>query len=200
MATSNSEPHTPTPPGIRDHSRRTLSNPKIKDKVFIEKYGAETNGEYTLIRCTVSPGGGTPLHYHGSYQEQLTAKEGILGVVVGEETKTFQPGETAVVEIGTKHRFFNPSADKDIEFVGKVVPAHEGFEQSIYIMYGWAEDGLCDENALPKSFVHLCLMADLGDMRWPGIMSVLGNPLIKSVAAYGRWSGEEDRLLKKYWY
>jgi quercetin dioxygenase-like cupin family protein len=87
-----------------------------------------------LIRCTVSPGGGTPLHYHGSYQEQLTAKEGILGVVLGEETKTFQPGETAIVEIGTKDRIFNPSADEDIEFVGKVVPVHEGFEQSIYIM------------------------------------------------------------------
>jgi hypothetical protein len=42
-------------------------------------------------------------------------------------------------------------------------------------------------------------MANLGDMRWPGMLA-MANPLIQVVAAYARWSGEEERLLKKYWY
>jgi len=49
------------PPGIRDPARRALTNSGIKDRVTIEKYGAETNGEYSLIRCWTFPGGGTPL-------------------------------------------------------------------------------------------------------------------------------------------
>ena len=49
------------PPGMRDPSRRVLTNSGVKDKVTVEKYGTETNGEYTLIRCWTYPGGGTPI-------------------------------------------------------------------------------------------------------------------------------------------
>ncbi|KAH6724167.1 RmlC-like cupin domain-containing protein [Leptodontidium sp. MPI-SDFR-AT-0119] len=199
---SNSKPPQQPPAGIRDPSRRTLTNHLIKDNVYIEKYGTETNSAYTQVRVTVAPGGGTPLHYHGSYEEHLTCTNGLLSCVVGKKTLTFTPGETAVIPIGTRHRFFNNSENEGLEFMAKVVPAHEGFEKSLYICYGLAEDGKCDEKGLPKSFVHLCLMADLGDMKWPGFMLTagLGNMIVKVVAAYGRWSGEEERLLMKYWY
>jgi quercetin dioxygenase-like cupin family protein len=199
MAASNSKPNTSTTPlGLRDPSRRNLDSTRVKYKVFFEKYGAETGGEYSLVRCTTAPGGGTPLHYHNSYREELTALDGTLGVVIGDETKNFQPGETAVIPIGTKHRFFNDT-DQVIEFRARIVPAHAGFEQCIYIAHGLEEDGQCDEKGVPKNFVHLCLLADLGDMKFPGMMALLG-PLAKAVAAYGRWTGEEERLLKKYWY
>ncbi len=189
------------PAGMRDPARRVLTHPIIKDRAIIEKYGAETNGEFTQIRVTVAPGGGTPLHYHGSYEEHLTSIRGILSCVVGKRTLTFSPGETAVIPIGTEHRFFNAS-DEDVDFIGKVVPAHEGFEKSLHICYGLAEDGECDDKGLPRSFLHLCLMAELGDMKWPGVMLIagLGNTLVKAVAAYARWSGEEERLLGKYYY
>jgi quercetin dioxygenase-like cupin family protein len=85
------------PPGMRDPARRTLANPLIKDLVIFEKYGAETGGEYTQVRVTVSPGGGTPLHYHTSYEEHMAPTKGTLGVVLGEESKLFEVGEMAVV-------------------------------------------------------------------------------------------------------
>jgi quercetin dioxygenase-like cupin family protein len=174
MAASNSEPNTSTTSlGLRGPSRRNLDSPKVKYKVFFEKYGAEIGGEYSLIRCTTAPGGGTPLHYHNSYREELTALDGTLEVVIGEETKSFQPGRTAIIPIGTKHRFFNDT-DQVVEFRAKVVPAHAGFEQCIYIAHGLEEDGESDEKGVPKSFVHLCLMADLGDMKFPGMMALLG--------------------------
>lgn len=61
--------------------------------------------------------------------------------------------------MGTKHRFFNPAPASDpesnsIEFRARVVPAHENFEKAIDICYGLANDGLCDEKRLPRSFVQ----------------------------------------------
>lgn len=102
--------------------------------------------------------------------------------------------------MGTKHRFFNPSATEDIEFIGKVVPAHEGFEKTIYIMYGLANDGECDDEGVPTSFVVMCLVGDMGDLKIPGPMKWFGGGLlVKCVAAYARWSGLEERLINKYW-
>jgi hypothetical protein len=43
-------------------------------------------------------------------------------------------------------------------------------------------------------------MANLGDIKWPGETGMLGNPFIKAMWAYARWSGEQERPLKKYWY
>jgi hypothetical protein len=73
----------------------------IKDIAVFEKYGAETGGEYTQVRVTVSLGGGTQLHYHASYEEHMMPQKGTLGVVLGEERKLFEPGEKAIVPIGT---------------------------------------------------------------------------------------------------
>jgi hypothetical protein len=45
------------------------------------------------------------------------------------------------------------------------------------------------------AFIHLCLMADIRDMRWLGMLA-MANRLIQAVAAYTRWSGGEERLFK----
>ncbi|KAK4692113.1 hypothetical protein P7C71_g5026, partial [Lecanoromycetidae sp. Uapishka_2] len=185
------------PPGVRDSALRTQTNPIIKDEVFIEKYSAETGGEFTRLQIKVAPGGGTPLHYHNSYAEHFSPKVGDLSIVLGEDTKVFKPGETAEVPVGTKHRFFNANSDKDVEYMVELRPAHEGFEKALHIMYGLARDGEVGPDALPKSFVVQCLMAEMGDMSPPGWTV---KPLLKAVAAYARWMGEEERLLKKYWY
>lgn len=112
------------------------------------------------------------------------------------------PGDdTTIVLPGTRHRFFNPSETEDIEFIGLVVPAHEGLERSLYILYGLANDGKCNADARPTSFVTACLIGDMGDLRFPGPMKWLGGGvLVKCVAAYARWRGLEAELLKKYWY
>lgn len=123
-------------PGLRDEKRRHLFHPIIKDHIKFLKYGAETDGTYSLIAVTVAPGGGTPLHYHNSYTESFLVSFGTLGVVVGTEILHIEAGGTAHVPPGTKHRFFNPSETEDVKFEGKVEPAHEGFEQSVYIIYG----------------------------------------------------------------
>jgi len=62
-----------------------------------------------------------------------------------------------------------------------------------------ANDGLCDDKGLPKSFATLCLMAQMGDMKWPGLIGMIGAPLVWAGAAWARWTGVEKRLLERYW-
>jgi hypothetical protein len=66
----------------------------------------------------------------------------------------FKPRKNSRDSIRTKHRFFSPSEEGTVEFVGKVVPAtHEVFEKSVHIIYVLAEDIDCDAQGLPKSFM-----------------------------------------------
>ena len=189
-----------SPPGVRDPNLRTLINPGIKDEVIVEKYSVETNGEYSRLRIKVAPGGGTPLHFHNSYAEHFLAQEGQLSLILGEETKTLRPGEKAVVPIGTKHRFFNDNTDRDVGFVVELRPGHEGFEKALHVMYGLASDGEATPEGMPRSVVVGCLMAEMGDMGAPGFGMLMGRPVMRAIAAYGRWMGEEERLLRKYWF
>ncbi|KAL9627439.1 MAG: hypothetical protein Q9164_007607 [Protoblastenia rupestris] len=192
--------HSSGPPGIKDEARRTLTNPMLKDEVFFEKYGIETNGEYTRLKIKVAPGGGTPLHYHNTYSERFIAEDGTLTVVVGDETHQLNDGADAFVPIGTMHQFRNDNPDRRVTFYVEIRPAHLGFEKSLYVLYGMARDGLCNENGIPKSLILACLLGDMSDMSSPGVIMTLGKTFVMAMAAYARWTGEEERLLKEYWY
>jgi hypothetical protein len=108
---------------------------------------------------------------------------------------TFKTGGTTVIPIGTKHRFFNPRRRRPSGFWARSC-LHVRVSKIVYRLAG---EGEYDAQGLPKSYMHFCLMADLGDMRWPGMLAMV-NPLIQAVAAHARWSGEGERLLNKYWY
>ncbi|KAK9341900.1 cupin 2 conserved barrel domain protein [Lipomyces starkeyi] len=188
------------PPGLVYEARRTIVNPEIKDSIFFTKYGAETNGEYTELIVTLSPNGGNPPHYHTSYTETFTVLDGDLGVVLkGGSKLILKPGESRTIAINEEHSFFNPSSEATIKFVTTIRPAHIGFEQSLYILYGMAADGLCDDKGVPKSFLHTCIIVCMSDMWLAGTAFSIMAPVIKAVGAYAKWRGIEDSLLKKYW-
>lgn len=102
--------------------------------------------------------------------------------------------------MGTRHRFWNPSETEDLELLVKTVPAHDGFEKSLYLFYGLANNGESDSTGKPSSFVTRCLVGDMADIQFTGPLKWLGGGLVvRWVAAYARWSGLEDRLLERYW-
>jgi hypothetical protein len=107
-------------------------------------------------------------------------------------------GETATIPLNTIHRFFN-DGDEDIEFAVEIRPAHQGFEQSVYIMYGLANNGLTDDKRFP-SMMNLCLMGQMGDTRWPCLTGLATNLLTSGLTAYARWAGVEEDSLQWYWY
>jgi hypothetical protein len=140
------------------------------------------------------------LHYHTSYEETFLPSEGELGVEIDGKISILKAGEQATVPIGVSHRFFNPSPDTECKFAVEIRPGHEGFEKFLYIAYGMANEGLCDAEGVPKDKMQFALMSDMGDIRLAGGISMLINPMLKTIAAYKRWMGVEEELLKRYWY
>lgn len=187
------------PPGIADNSRRKIWTPVAKDWAVFEKYGRETNGEYTLLTVSVAPGGQNAAHWHGSYSETFTAEKGDVGIYSKTLGKIkLSPGESVTVPPGEEHYFYNEN-DKDVEMKIKLQPAREGFEKGLYILYGLARDGKSANGGIPNSFMHSSIIFSMSDM-WPsGLAGAIMTPIMKVMAFVGRVSGTEERLVRQYW-
>lgn len=177
--------------------KRTIVNTIFKDTVTFLQTAEESGNTITEAEITLMPGGENPLHYHKTYSETFTAIEGDLGIKLGKKaTRILKPGESYTVEPLSLHSFFNPT-EKEIKFNVKLRPGHTGFENSLRIIYGLAEDGLTDNKSIPKSLKHTAIVLCMSDMNLPGIFTLMF-PLLKWVAARARSSGEEQKLIDKY--
>ncbi|KAJ9619867.1 hypothetical protein H2203_008140 [Taxawa tesnikishii (nom. ined.)] len=195
---------THIPFGITVPEARKIANPILKDIVEFTNYGIETDGAFFSIKCVVKPKGGAILHKHASYSENLKCLRGKMGIETGygkaSKTHIYGPGEEVHVAAGKWHRFFNPSETEDMEFEGTVTPAHQGFEIMLHIMYGLARDGLCNkDDPVPKSFVHACLTLAMAEVTFAQWDLWLVSQMAGAVRAWARWTGEEERLIKKYY-
>ena len=108
-------------------------------------------------------------------------------------------GETYTVRPGEWHRFFNPSQTETIIWDAKVVPAHQGFEKMLYIYYGLVADGYGTPDGHPKSTYHALMLVNMGEMSFAGIGGFVGKWVAKVIGVIARWTGEEERLVRKYY-
>lgn len=177
--------------------RRTVENPVIKDRVTFVRTSQETDGELTEIIVELAPGGGNEPHYHTSLTESFTALEGRLGIQVGGVERLLAPGQTATVEPGVVHRFFNPS-DGFVKFRGVAKPGRVGAERFVEIAYGLARDGEVNAAGYPNRLSHVALLMEMGDMRLPGLMFKLAAPVLHWVARRARNRGLEAELIERY--
>ena len=177
--------------------RRTIVNPIIKDTVTFLQTAEESGGKMTEAEITLMPKGGNPLHYHKTYSETFTVLEGELGLKLGgRNKKILKTGESYTVEPMSLHCFFNPT-DKEIKFNIKLKPGHTGFENSLRILYGLAEDGLTNKKSIPKRLTHTAIIVCMSDMNVPGLLTLLF-PLLKRLAGKARANGEQQKLIDKY--
>ena len=177
--------------------KKVIINPIFKDTVTYIRTASESGGEVTELEITLLPGGKNPLHYHKSYSETFTSIEGEVGVGLGKTAyKILSPGESHTVLPGNLHYFFNPT-EREIKFKTEIKPGHEGFENSLRIIYGLAADGLSDKNGIPKSIQHKALVAVMSDMNIPGFLTLIF-PLLKRIAKKAKDSGIEQQLIDKY--
>lgn len=198
------------PPGLRHPNLRTIENPVLHEKVTFTSYSRETNGAFTAVDIEVHPGGGPPLHYHTRQKEHFTAGSAQgCGVEVDGETRILKQGESAVAEVGHVHRFFNhmkPGSDEAANIIVKAkIEALDGkgteeWEMSLSIAYGLARDGLVKDDGTPTNPVHVAIVSRGGDLNLPGLGFKLASPILNGLLWYAKWSGEEQRLLDKYWY
>ena len=108
----------------------TLANEITGETITFLETAADTNGEYTLIECTVAPGGGVPMaHVHPNQTETFAVVAGELSMKAGRDKLVAQPGDVVTVAPGQVHKFWNAS-DEPVTFRCTVAPALE-FERFI---------------------------------------------------------------------
>jgi hypothetical protein len=84
-------------------------------------------------------------------------------------------------------------------FDATVNPAHQGFEKTLCIIYGLAEDGHANADGTPKNLFHSLLLMRMGEVGYPGLMGwVFG--MVGILVGIVAWvTGEEERLTRKYY-
>jgi mannose-6-phosphate isomerase-like protein (cupin superfamily) len=177
---------------------RTIINPLYKDTVTFTQMSEETGGKITELELTLSPKGGNPLHYHTSFEETFTAVKGDLGLELKNKKLILKPGESYTVKKKEIHGFFNPSASEEIEFNIKIVPGHTGFEHSLRIMYGLAQDGQTLKNGIPKDLGVAFWLGELNDSNVDGILFKVLKPLGTFLAKKVKTKGLDKKLINKY--
>jgi quercetin dioxygenase-like cupin family protein len=177
--------------------RRTIVNPVIKDSVTFMQTARESARKLTEIEIRLLPGGGNTLHYHKTYSETFTAVDGDLGVRIGKnERRILKPGQSHTVKPMQVHSFYNPGSSA-IKFNVKIEPGHEGFENTLRILYGLAADGLTNEKSIPKSLTHTAVVITMSDMNVPGLLTFM-SPVLKWLAGRAAANGTEQQLISKY--
>lgn len=175
---------------------RKIYNPIQKDQVLFLKTHADTNGECTLVEVELAPGGGVGLHYHKTYSEKFDCLEGEVQVKLGKSLHRLQPGESATAPPKINHLFRNRS-DKPCRFLVELRPASRGFEQSLQIGYGLANDGLCKPNGFPKDKLALAWLFDISESNLPGWMSMF-EFILRKQAKKARQREVDRKLVEKY--
>lgn len=175
---------------------RKIYNPIQKDSVIFLKTSADTNGEYTRVEVELADGRGVGLHYHKTYSEAFECVEGEVQVKLNKVLHTLKPGMSATAQPNTRHLFRNRSG-RSCKFKVELRPASRGFEQSLQIAYGLANDGLCKPNGFPRDKLALAWLFDISESNLPGWMSVFEFILRKQAKA-ARKKGIDTLLLGKY--
>jgi quercetin dioxygenase-like cupin family protein len=175
---------------------RKIYNPIQKDQVTFLKTHTDTNGECTLVEVELADGGGVGLHYHKTYSEKFDCLEGEVQVQLGKIIHNLKPGQSATAGPTINHLFRNRSG-KPCKFLVELKPASRGFEQSLQIGYGLANDGLTKSNGFPKDKLALAWLFDISESNLSGWMSIF-EFILRRQAKKARAKGLDKNLLEKY--
>ena len=169
----------------------TLQNSVTGETLTFLTAAADTDGEYSLVECTVEPDGfvASP-HVHPSQTETFTLVKGKLGIKVGRDVLALEPGDTAVVEPGQAHKFWN-AGDTRAVFRCEIRPALQ-FESLIETMFGLAEDGKTNAKGMPNPFrLAVIANAHFDTVRLPVVPSFMQKAALAMGAPLGKVFGYE---------
>ena len=85
-----------------------------------------------------------------------------------------------------------------ITFTVRIEPGHPGFEKSLYILYGLANDGLVDEDGIPENIYHTAVFATLSDTGSSEVGSLM-SWIIRRLAGRAQRMDIEDELIERYY-
>jgi mannose-6-phosphate isomerase-like protein (cupin superfamily) len=169
----------------------SIVNPVTGERLVWELTSRDTDGEYTLFHTFVEPGGAVAAaHVHPYQTETFTVVEGRLGVERGREQLELGPGEVAVIDPGTPHKFWN-AGETTLQFRAEVRPALQ-FESLIETMFGLAAAGKTNKKGMPSP-LRLAVIANhhFDVVRLPKIPHALQKLALVPGALLGRAVGFE---------
>jgi quercetin dioxygenase-like cupin family protein len=135
----------------------TIQNQVTGERITFLATARDTDGEAVVIETVVEPDGFVAAaHVHPSQSERFAVAEGTLGLKVGGEKLTLGPGDVAVVDAGTAHKFWN-AGDEPVRFVCEVRPALQ-FESLLETMFALAADGKTNRKGMPNP-IRLAVIA-----------------------------------------
>jgi quercetin dioxygenase-like cupin family protein len=169
----------------------TLVNSATGEELTFLQTAASTNGEYVEVVAVVQPGGAVAAaHVHPKQSETFTAIEGTLDLRVGKQRIRLTQGESATVEAGTAHKFWN-AGDEPIMFHCTISPALQ-FESLIESMFGLARDGKTNKKGMPNPVrmaviarAHRDVIRLAGVPAWLQDLGTLGALPLARLAGYG---------------
>jgi mannose-6-phosphate isomerase-like protein (cupin superfamily) len=164
--------------GTTTNLERTIENPVTGERYTFLATAEETNGELLRVKAEIPAGTpGVPLHYHLTFTEGFEVLEGRLDLGVGEGHLVLGSDESAMVPLGTAHRFWN-AGSKPAIFEAEIRPARK-MEQSLRAMVGLARDGKTDDRGVPKNIFELALLYELSESY------IVGMPLFLQRGVFG---------------
>jgi mannose-6-phosphate isomerase-like protein (cupin superfamily) len=167
----------------------SIVNPVTGERLVFELTSRETDGELTLFDTYVEPGGFVAsAHVHPYQSEIFTVVKGTLGVKRGREKLELGPGETAMIDPGQPHKFWN-AGEGTLHFRAEVRPSLE-FESLIETMFSLAADGKTNKKGMPGP-LRLAVIANhhFDVVRLPRIPHVLQKMALVPGALLGRAVG-----------
>ena len=176
--------------------QRKIYNPIQKDSVTFIKTSSDTNGECTLVEVELADGGGVGLHYHKTYSESFECLEGEVQIQLGKTIYKLQPGQSATADPNVNHLFRNRSG-KPCRFRVELKPASRGFEQSLQIGYGLAQDGKCKANGFQKDSLALAWLFEISESNLPGWRSIF-EVILRKQAKKAKRKGIDKNLIEQY--
>jgi mannose-6-phosphate isomerase-like protein (cupin superfamily) len=136
----------------------TIHNPVTGERINFLATSADTDGEAVVIEVLVQPHGFVAAaHVHPSQSERFAVAAGTLALKVGRKRLALGPGDVAMVEPGTRHKFWN-AGEEQVRFVCEVRPALQ-FESLLETMFALAADGKTSRKGMPNS-LRLAVIAN----------------------------------------
>ncbi len=135
-------------------------------------------------------------HYHKTYAEAFQCVDGEVEIRLDKKIHTLRKGQSATAHPKINH-FFRNRSGKPCKFEVELRLASRGFEQSLQIGYGLANDGLCKRNGFPKDKLALAWLFDISESNLPGWMSIF-EFILRKQAKKAKQKGIDNQLLEKY--
>jgi mannose-6-phosphate isomerase-like protein (cupin superfamily) len=146
---------------------------KVTGEYAVVLRGSEDRGEGPGIAHLLARPGAAVVgeHFHPHMIERFTVVRGRLDARIAGQVLSLEPGQSATVEAGTVHDWWNGSTTEDAHVIVEVdrSPGAEGidpnrFELLIGMLFGLANDGKVDKKGRPGPLQGAVIAQEFSDI------------------------------------